>query len=197
MRATARFAAFASLSLFAGLAACNAPDAPPAPALPSAASTYTLSTADAAFLQQVDAMDLTQISIANLAATHSNSDVVKAFAATVVSDHTTNRKAVAKIAKDSHLTVMDKLNAGDEAHVATFGHLYGTSFDRVFLSEIKSVQTPALTSALTTATQSGGTADIKTLAGDTTKMLQDHTTRAGDLSGAKTIKGHHHHFGRH
>ena len=197
MTVTARFAALASIAMLAGLSACNAPDAPPAPALPSAASTYTLSTADAAFLQQVDAIDLTQVSIATLAATHSNSDVVKAFAATVVSDHTTNRKAVAKVASDANLTVTDKLNAGDEAHVASFGHLYGAAFDRVFLREIVSVQTPALSSALATASQSGGTADIKTLASDTTKMLKDHTTRAQDLSGAKTVKGHHHHFGRH
>lgn len=182
-----------SAGLLTGLAACGAPDAPPAPALPGAAATYQLTTADAAFIQQIDEMDQTQSAIATLAATHSNSDVVKAFAATAVSDYTTNQKAVAKIASDSNLTVTSKIDDADQTHVDSFSHLYGNSFDRLFLRDVASVQTPALTSAIATAKASGGTPDIKTLAGDTDKMLSDHTSRAQDLMGDRTVGHHRHH----
>ena len=179
-----------SAGLMVGLAACNAPDAPPAPALPSVASTYKLTTADAAFLQQVDEMDQTQIAIATLAATHSNSDVVKAFGSTVQGDYTTNQKAVAKIASDANLTVAAKIDAADQEHVESFSHLYGAAFDRMFLRDIVSIRTPDLNKAIATAQASGGTPDIKTLATDTDKMLTDHTSRARDLMGDRSI-GHH------
>lgn len=179
-----------SAGLLVGLAACNAPDAPPAPALPSVASTYKLTTSDAAFIQQVDEMDQTQIAIATLAATHSNSDVIKAFAATVQGDHTTNQKAVAKIASDANLTVAAKIDAVDQEHVDSFSHLYGAAFDRMFLRDVVSTRTADLGKAITTAKASGGTPDIKTLASDTDKMLTDHTSRAHDLMGDHTIRHH-------
>ncbi|EHH68676.1 hypothetical protein GMO_14460 [Gluconobacter morbifer G707] len=179
------------MGLLAALAACTSADAPPAPALPSAPGVYKLSTADAAFLQQVDELDQTQINIAKLAATHSNSDVVKAFATTVLNDHTTNQKAVAKIATEANLTVTPKVDDADQGHIETFDHLYGSSFDRLYLRNIVSLQTPAFTSTLKTETASGGFADVKTLASDTTKMLTDHTARAHDLMGDRTFGRHH------
>lgn len=179
-----------SAGLLAGLTACNAPDAPPAPALPSVASTYKLTTADAAFIQQLDEMDQTQIAIANLAATHSNSDVIKAFATKVEGDHTTNQKAVAKIASDANLTVASKIDAADQDRVDSFSHLYGAPFDRLFLREVVSIRTADLDKAITTAKAAGGTPDIKTLAADTDTLLTDHTARARDLMGDRTFRHH-------
>lgn len=192
MKTLSRFApvALAAATALAGPAGCSPADAPPAPALPSAASTYTLSTADAALIQQIDETDLEQIAVAGLAATNSNSDVIKAFAERLKTDHGVNRKAVAKIASDANLTLTDKLSAEDEESVSALSHHYGAAFDRLFLRAVRDADSVRLSQALTTAQASGGTADIKTLASDTRKMLSDHTQRADDLGGVKTIGKH-------
>ncbi|GBD55500.1 DUF4142 domain-containing protein [Gluconobacter wancherniae] len=196
MTIISRAALAASTAMLCALAACTAPNPPPAPPLPSAAKA-SLSTADAAFIQQVDEMDMKQIAIAGLAATHSNSDTLKAFAATVVADHTTSRAAVAKIASTSNLTVSGKIDTADQAHIDSFAHLYGSSFDRLFLREVVSGNGAAFDTAASSEAQSASSADVKTLAADTVKMEQSHVGRARDLMGDHTIRGHHHSFGRH
>ncbi|GBR45022.1 hypothetical protein AA106556_0625 [Neokomagataea tanensis NBRC 106556] len=150
-----------------------------------------------ALLQQLDTLDQQQGALAALAVAHSNSDVVKAFAATVASDHATNRKAVAQIATSANLKMSTGLNAEDQAHIVAVGRLYGTAYDRVFLREVVSATTPALASALKAAATGAGNGNVKALASDTTTLLQNHTSQARDLMGEHTIRHHRLHVGSH
>ncbi|WP_246091453.1 DUF4142 domain-containing protein [Swingsia samuiensis] len=188
---TSYLSLFASVVFLSGLTACGVPDAPPAPPLPSAAKTYKLSTADAVFLQQMDALNQKEIKIASLAETHSNSDVVKAFAHTVVGDYTNGQKAVSKILSDGNLTQSSKLTAADEKHINSFKSLYKNSFDRLFLLDVIEVNTPSLQKTLQTEAKSGGSPSIKALASDTLKMLQDHSDRAENISGSHIVRTRH------
>ncbi|MBR0559131.1 DUF4142 domain-containing protein [Neokomagataea anthophila] len=197
MKAVTGLTALASVALMMGLSACGV-DAPPPPPLPSSSPAVSpLSTQDVALLQQLDTLDQQQGALAALAVTHSNSDVVKAFAATVASDHATNRKAIAQIATSANLKTSAGLSAADQAHIAAVGRLYGTAYDRVFLREVVSATTPTLASALKTVAAGSGNGNVKTLASDSTALLQNHTNQARDLMGERTIRHHRLHVGSH
>ncbi|QDH25748.1 DUF4142 domain-containing protein [Neokomagataea tanensis] len=194
MKVKTHLTALASLSLMLGVSACGV-DAPPPPPLPSTSPAISpLSTQDVALLQQLDSLDQVQGAIASLAVAHSNSDVVKAFATTVASDHATNRKAVAQIATAANLKTSSGLNAADQARVTAIGRLYGTAYDRVFLREVVGAGSSALNSDLKAAASSGN-GNVKTLASDTTTMLTSHTNQARDLMGERTIRHHRAHIG--
>lgn len=197
MKAVTGLRVLASVALMMGVSACGV-DAPPPPPLPSSSPAVSpLSTQDVALLQQLDTLDQQQGAIAALGAAHSNSDVVKAFAATVASDHATNRKAVSQIATSANLKTSTGLSAADQAHVAAIGRLYGTAYDRVFLREVVSATTPALSASLKSAVATSGNSNVKTLASDSTTLLQNHTNQARDLMGEHTIRHHRLHVGSH
>jgi len=116
------------------LCACT-PGYPRLPPLPDKAPPFT--TADAAFLQQANEHDLTQIGLGKLAADHARSGEVKSFAKTTVADYEAHRKTLAALAGKHDLSLTETPLANDKAQIDRLDHLHGPAFDRAYMMTIR------------------------------------------------------------
>lgn len=159
-------------SLVAGLlalGACSAgqPSAPPLPALQAAP---VLTTADTAFVQTLNDMDLTQIALANVAQTHAARSDIASLGATIAKDLTGNQDKLTKLATDHAIALATKPSSADQKIIDQMQRLHGPAFDRSYiryLSRDSARMKPVIAAELA----SSKNADLTKLANDTKTML--------------------------
>lgn len=116
------------------LCACT-PGYPRLPPLPDKAPPFT--TADAAFLQQANEHDLTQIALSKLAADHARATEVKDLAQTTEKNYDAHRKTLATLASKHDLTLTETPLASDQTTIDRVSHLHGPAFDKAYVTALR------------------------------------------------------------
>lgn len=116
------------------LCACT-PGYPRLPPLPDKAPPFT--TADAAFLQQANEHDLTQIALSKLAVDHARATEVKDLAQTTQKNYEAHRKTLAALASKHDLTLTETPLANDQATIDRVSHLHGPAFDKAYVTALR------------------------------------------------------------
>lgn len=139
---------------------------------------------DQQFLDFAAQTDMTEANLGQLAATNAESQGVKDFAQTLVTDHTNDYNQLTTLAGKANLTVPKGLDAAHDKMVTPFQKLKGAAFDHRFIQEMVAGHTKAI-SVYTKESTDATSADVKAYAGQTLPTLQKHLDAAKDLAKAK------------
>jgi putative membrane protein len=147
-------------------------------------SAVTMGRTTDGFVTGAATGDMYEIQAAKLAQTMSNSDAVKAFAATMIKDHTaTSAKLKATLptsgANVTPPTTLDERRQGmiDNLKAA------GADFDKTYIAQQKAAHEEMLT-LLKTYADNGDNAALKALAAETAPKVQMHLDMANKLDSA-------------
>jgi len=163
-------AGFALLSL----CACT-PAYPKLPPLPEKAPPFT--TADAAFLQQANEHDLTQIALAKLTVDHARSGDVKTLGQDAAKDYDAHRKTLAALASKHDLALTDTVLTSDQAIVDRLSKLHGPAFDRAYVKAMRD-DAQANQGAIGSVFTSTKDSDVKSAATGQQKLDQRYISSA-------------------
>lgn len=167
---------FVICTMLLSVAGCglNPPPAPRVPPLPKGPVTPTvpkLAADDVPVLQQINARAAYMKAVATLAATHSDDDLIKGFAAQLVKDYDKAHASAQKLATASNLTLVEGQSALEKKRLATLGRIYGRSFNRTFLYVLTHSYRAGERAKLVQVQKNGSTADMKALAGTALELL--------------------------
>ncbi|MBO1358774.1 DUF4142 domain-containing protein [Acetobacter sacchari] len=168
-----RLALFSSAIIIFALGGCGGPGQPPAPPLPALEKVTALASADADFVQKLNDMDLTEIALAKIAATHAARNDIAALSVTLLKDYTANQAALAKIATQHGLTLATAPSNEGQRIILQMSGVHGAAFDRDYVNYIKkSYRT--LKPALQERVKNSQDADVVGLAKGTESMFYEH-----------------------
>ncbi|MCX5617930.1 DUF4142 domain-containing protein [Bombella sp. TMW 2.2543] len=166
---------FVICTMLLSVAGCglNPPPAPRVPPLPKGPVTPVpkLAADDVPVLQQINAHAAYMKSVATLAATHSDDDLIKGFATQLARDYDKAHASAQKLATTSNLTLLEKPSALEQKRLTTLGRLYGRSFNRTFLYVVTHSYTMGERNRLVQVQKNGSTTDMKNLAGSALDLL--------------------------
>lgn len=157
------------------LGACTAGH-PPAPPLPALQKAPDLTTADAAFVQKLNDMNVTQIALAKAAQTHAARSDIATLGATIEKDLTGNQDKLAKLVAPHAITLATKPSPEDQKIIDRMQHLHGAAFDRSYiryLSRNQAGMKPVIETEIATSKNT----DLAKLATDTKAMLAAYTAQ--------------------
>ncbi|WP_336763713.1 DUF4142 domain-containing protein [Asaia sp. VD9] len=163
-----------TMAAMLSLCACT-PAYPRLPPLPDKAPPFT--TADAAFLQQANEHDLTQIALGKLTIDHARSSEIKENGQALVKDYDAHRTALSTLASKHDLTLTSTLVADDQAKLDHLSKLHGRAFDRAYMSAVRDESQSsgtAIASVFTTTKDS----DVKASATEMQKLDQRYISSA-------------------
>lgn len=128
-------AVFPLVAVLLGLGGCAymTPGQPEPPPLPALAKPAPFTAADAAFVQKLNAMDLTQTALANSAKTHAGRSDLALLAATIAKDLTDVQAQLAKLAAAHTLTLTGQPTAVDQKQITRMQHMQGAVFDKRYI----------------------------------------------------------------
>ncbi|GBQ88867.1 hypothetical protein AA23498_0483 [Acetobacter nitrogenifigens DSM 23921 = NBRC 105050] len=162
-----------SAMIIFALGGCGGPGQPPAPPLPPLEKVTPLASADADFVQKLNDMDLTEIALAKLAATHAARNDIAALSVTLLKDHTTNQTTLAKIAAKHSLSLATAPSNEGQRIILRMSGVHGAAFDRDYLKYIKQ-NYRTLKPTLRERVKNSQDADVVSLAKDTESMFYEH-----------------------
>lgn len=186
----------AAVAALVGLAACSTtpPPAPPAPPPPVA-----LADTDAAFVQSLSDISLTETALGKVAVTNSSTTGVKSFAQNVISDYSNAQSRLAAIASAHGTTLATDPGADSQKTIATLGAVKGGKFDHAYVAHSVESQKKALDLA-TQEASSTSDVDLKSFATDLQQTAQRNLDAAkalvnhkGHTSGYHGYRGHKRH----
>ena len=179
-----RLAFTAALLLSAsGIAACQTSEKA-ATGVQSAAQaqmTPSLSTTDANFINTVGAGGHAEIAFGQVAQSQATRTDVRAFAAQMVSDHTTAGNELDTLAQNKKMTPPSDM---DLVHKSKFNQLkntYGSEFDRVYMQGQVEDHT-AVVNAFQNEISNGSDADVKAFARKYLPIVQHHLDMARKIA---------------
>ncbi|GAB6854774.1 DUF4142 domain-containing protein [Asaia astilbis] len=156
------------------LCACT-PDYPRLPPLPAQAAPFT--TGDAAFLQQANEHDLTQVALGKLAADHARAAEVKDLALSSVKDYEAHRATLATLAGKHDLALTDAPLARDQATIERLSKLHGPRFDTAYVTALRD-EAQANEKATVSASATLKDGDLKSAATALQKLDQSRISSA-------------------
>ncbi|MDL2172008.1 DUF4142 domain-containing protein [Asaia sp. HumB] len=156
------------------LCACT-PAYPKLPPLPDNAPPFT--TADAAFLQQANEHDLTQIALAKLTVDHARSNDVKTLGQDALKDYEAHRKTLSTLAGKHDLALTTTVLAADQEKTDRLSKLHGPAFDRAYMKAIRD-DAQANQASIGTVFTTTKDSDVKAAATDLQKLDQRYISSA-------------------
>ena len=170
-----------------GIAAC-VPLAFTAAAQPGSAareSANRTAAMDSGFAAKAARGGLAEVELGRLATTHASSQQVKQFGQRMVDDHSKANNELQEIAAKEGITLPTDLTAGDQATKDRLAALNGKEFDKAYMEDmVKDHRTDV--AEFRKEANSGADAGLKTFAGKTLPILQEHLRLAE--SAQKEIK---------
>jgi putative membrane protein len=135
---------------------------------------------DAHFVTEASAGGATEIIASRLAATNAQSAKVKAFAATMVRDHTSANDKLRTIAQKDGFTLAGSTLVQQKPDLVQLQNLQGADFDKAYTAMMRKDHQDAVT-LFTSESSSGTNADLKSFAAQTLPTLQHHLAMAQAL----------------
>jgi putative membrane protein len=137
---------------------------------------------DNTFVQKVASGGMHEVALGQIAEKKAGTEVVKAFAARMVKDHTKANEALKKAASTAGFTFPDKMNDHDQKEVDNFANYKGDDFDRQYIKHMVSdhEQDVAL---FKQASKEAKNPALKEFATKTLPVVEEH------LAAAKKIQG--------
>lgn len=145
------------------------------------AEASKLSHADKSFMDDVAHANLAEIEAAHTAAGKSGNADVKAFARSMVDDHTTLNKDLAQLASSKNYTLPTEPSLGSKAKLKALAMRDGTSFDKHY---VKSMGVDAHEDAIKRfqkESKDGMDDDVKAFAVRNMPVLEHHLSMSNDL----------------
>lgn len=144
------------LLMLLGMGGCAyiTPERPVVPPLPALAKPAPFSAADAVFVQKLNALDLSQIALANMARTHAARSDIAVLGETMAKDLNAIQARLAKVAMLHGLTLPTQPQPADQKQITRLGHWQGAGFDRRYIRYFASAHArirPALASQIATS----------------------------------------------
>lgn len=145
-----------------------------------AGNTPMAAGGDAHFVMAASAAGDTEIMASRMADSHAQSPKVKAFAATMVKDHTAANDKLRTIAQKNGYTLAGVAMVQQQPELTQLDSLHGADFDKAYTTMMQNDHQDAV--QLFTAESSTGTnADVKAFAAQTLPTLQHHLQMAQAL----------------
>ena len=139
---------------------------------------------DKQFLSKAADAGSTEIAASKLAQSKSSNAQVKAFAASMVTDHTTVADELKQLASSKQIAVSDQPGAKHKAQIDKLSRLEGVQFDKEYAASIGVAAHQAAVKLFTQASQQASDPDIKAFAAKTLPALQHHLEMANALQAA-------------
>ncbi|QDH14693.1 DUF4142 domain-containing protein [Oecophyllibacter saccharovorans] len=180
----ARLATISGMGLALGmLGACSTPPPPPAPPLPGYGppGQIMLTVSDVLTLQTMDQRERLLIAIASLATTHSNSSVMQDLGKNVAKGYQALQDKTTALARSADLKLSTDLSSGGAALLKRAQGLYGLSYDRFLIRQLRQPIPASLQAVLKKEISAN-----EPLKGVATQMMQLQTTYA---TTAQAIQG--------
>lgn len=150
----------------------------------SAKGGGTVSEKDQKMMRDMAHANLAEIEAGKLALSKSQNDEVKKFAQKMVDDHTKSQQELQQVAQSKGVTLPTEPDAKHQKMAKKLGTLSGDEFDRVYMQQ-GGVDDHKKTHRLVKNAQSDAKdADLKSLAGKTEPVVQEHLTMAQQLHAA-------------
>ena len=135
---------------------------------------------DKHFLVKAAQGGMTEVELGQIAQQKGNSDEVKKFGATMVSDHTQANNELKGLAQQKGITVSTKLDASHQATVDRFNKLSGADFDRAYVHDmVEDHQKDA--AEFEQASTSAKDPDVKAFATKTLAVVKNHLAHVQTL----------------
>jgi putative membrane protein len=175
-----RLAFTAALLLSAvGIAACQSSEkaATTVQSAAQAQTTPSLSTTDATFINTVGAGGIAEVKFGERAQTQATRTNVRAFAAQMVTDHTTAGNDLSVLAQQKQMTPPSDMDLNHKTKYDQLSNISGSEFDRVYIQGQVDDHT-AVVNAFQNEISSGTDADVKAFAQKYLPTIQHHLEMA-------------------
>jgi putative membrane protein len=136
---------------------------------------------DAKFVKTAAASGMAEVQLAQLAEQKSTNPAVKAFAQTMVRDHTAANEALKKIADTKKIQVPTQLSDEDKQVFEKLSTLSGADFDKMFVKKMVEDHTKAI-QLFTQQSMEGKDPELKAWAKGTLPILKQHKEMADRLA---------------
>lgn len=137
-------------------------------------------TQDVRFIMAASAAGQTEILASRMADTHTQSANVKAFATTMINDHTQANNQLLALAKKDGYTVSSTPTEGQESALSQLEPLKGADFDKAYAAMMVKDHRGAVALFQSEST-SGNNKDIQSFATQTLPVIQHHLAMATSL----------------
>lgn len=154
------------------------------PALAQKKSHESRPMTDQQFVDFAAQTDMMEANLGQLAQNQADSQPVKDYANTLVTDHTSDYGQLSAAAKQASLTVPNAIDKEHDTMIAPFHKLKGTAFDHKYIQEMISGHTKAIEIYQKESTSAQNDA-IKSYASTALPVLQKHLSGAKDLEKSK------------
>lgn len=170
LRVPAALATFVALTAVAQAQAPTAPSSPPAASAPASTS---VPRADRNFATKAAAAGMAEVDDAQIALKNAHRQDVKDFAQRMVDDHTKANDQLKSIAAGEGITLPTSETSSDQKKTDALQKLSGAKFDRTYIREQRTAHKQAV-ALFTKESKSGKDSQLKSFAGQTLPILQDH-----------------------
>lgn len=154
---------------------------------PAESEKTTLTPDDENFVQKAAASGMTMVKISTIAVEKAERGDVKAFAGTLVSDHTKANEDLTKLALAKGVALNTDITPEQDKTIGSLNHLSGAEFDKMFISTVQSGHQKCAENFEWAAADAKDT-EVKTWATSMLPTLKLHQTKADEL-GSPTNKG--------
>jgi putative membrane protein len=155
------------------------------PVLAQKKATAGKAMTDQQFVEFAAQTDMMEANLGQLAANAAAAQEVKDYAATLVTDHTTDYGQLSTAAKQANINVPNAIDAEHNRMLAPFQKLKGAAFDHKYAQEMVAGHTKAL-EAYKKEASDGQNDALKSYAQTAIPVLEKHLTGAKDLQKAKS-----------
>lgn len=146
-----------------------------------AASKDTLDSADVKFVKRESAAGMAEVKIANLGAQKAGRADVKAFATTLITDHTQVNSDLKALAEKKGVEVSAVISPKSAEEFQKLEKVSGPEFDKEFLAEIVSGHKKCV-SSFEEASKDAKDSDVKSFADKVLPTLKAHLALAEELA---------------
>jgi putative membrane protein len=139
---------------------------------------------DKTFIETVIGINLEEIQMGQMAQQKSQNADVKAYGATLVTDHTAANEKATAIAQKIGATVPTAPSTEAQTAMSQVSSLSGADFDKSFLQHMVDGHTTAISMFNEKVNDSGAAAEVTAFAKETLPTLQKHLDTAKSLQGS-------------
>lgn len=173
LRVPVAAAALIAISTLAYAQAPGGSSGAAAPSTSSAATQQKVPAADRTFAAKAAAAGTAEIADAQIALKNSSRQDVKDFAQRMVADHTKAADQLKLVAAGEGITLPSGETAADQKETDALQKLNGASFDRRYIRDQRQAHRQAV-ALFTRESKNGKDSQLKSFAGQTLPVLQDH-----------------------
>jgi putative membrane protein len=130
-------------------------------------------SADRTFLRQAAEINLSEVTLGQLAQEKASADVVKQFGQRMITDHTNAQQKLKDLAARVDVTLPDQATAKDMALYSRLAKLSGAEFDHVYINAMVQGHEQAV-AQFKKESNTANSADVRTFASNTLPTLEEH-----------------------